>query len=134
MFHKLISIIFNIGIYIINFVSFRTKKDRQMLNRTQIRYFRDVAGYEGLFLCGPYPHWILLSGRGELRTHPMGIDSSIPCFAAFHNVNCPKGFIYFNRKGVLRICVLPTHLSYGAPWPVRKYIHEFFDEFFNEFF
>ena len=50
----------------------------------------------------------------------MGIDSSIPCFAAFHNVNCPKGFIYFNRKGVLRICVLPTHLSYDAPWPVRK--------------
>ena len=43
----------------------KTKKDRQMLNRTQIRYFRDVAGYEGLFLCGPYPHWILLSGRGE---------------------------------------------------------------------
>ena len=43
----------------------KTKKDHQMLNRTQIRYFRDVAGYEGLFLCGPYPHWILLSGRGE---------------------------------------------------------------------
>ena len=63
---------------------------------------------------------------GELRTHPMGIDSSIPCFAAFHNVNCPKGFIYFNRKGVLRICVLPTHLSYDAPWPVRKYIQDYF--------
>ena len=24
------------------------------------------------------------------------------------------------RKGELRICVLPTHLSYDAPWPVRK--------------
>ena len=37
-----------------------------MLNRSQIRYFQDVAGYEGLFLCGPYPHWLLLSGRGKL--------------------------------------------------------------------
>merc|ERR1711884_652366 len=65
-------------------------------------------------------HWLFLTGRGELRAHPMSVDSSIPCFSAFHNVNCPQGFIYFNRRGELRICVLPTHLSYDAPWPVRK--------------
>ena len=75
----------------------RTKKDKPVLNRSQIRYFQNVNGLEGLFICGPYPHWILLTNRGELRTHPMGIDSSIHCFAAFHNVNCPQGFIYFNR-------------------------------------
>ena len=44
----------------------------------------------------------------------------MPCFASFNNVNCPQGFIYFNRKSELRISVLPTHLSYDAPWPVRK--------------
>lgn len=98
----------------------KTKRERQQLNKNQIRFFRDVAGYEGVFLCGPYPHWLLLTGRGEFRTHPMGIDSSVPCFAEFHNINCPHGFIYFNRKSELRICVLPTHLSYDAPWPVRK--------------
>ena len=98
----------------------KSKKERTLLNRCQIRYFNDIAGYEGVFICGQYPHWLFLTGRGELRAHPMSIDSSIPCFSAFHNVNCPQGFIYFNRRGELRICVLPTHLSYDAPWPVRK--------------
>jgi cleavage and polyadenylation specificity factor subunit 1 len=68
------------------------------VQRNLLRYFSDIAGYEGVFLAGPYPHWLLLTGRGELRTHPMAIDGSVPCFAAFNNVNCPQGFIYFNRK------------------------------------
>lgn len=29
-------------------------------------------------------------------------------------------FILFKHQEELRICVLPTHLSYDAPWPVRK--------------
>ncbi|KAK0170083.1 hypothetical protein PV328_010688 [Microctonus aethiopoides] len=87
---------------------------------TMMRYFSNIAGYNGVFICGDYPHWIFLTGRGELRAHPMGIDGSITSFAAFNNVNCPQGFLYFNSKEELRICVLPTHLSYDAPWPVRK--------------
>ncbi|RLU24961.1 hypothetical protein DMN91_003052 [Ooceraea biroi] len=85
-----------------------------------MRYFSNIAGYNGIFICSDYPHWIFLTGRGELRTHPMGIDGSITSFAAFNNINCPQGFLYFNKKEELRICVLPTHLSYDAPWPVRK--------------
>ena len=69
---------------------------------------------------GPYPHWMFLTSRGELRLHPMSIDGSVTTFAPFHNVNCPQGFLYFNRNSELRICVLPAHLSYDAPWPVRK--------------
>lgn len=88
--------------------------------RSTLRHFSDIAGYEGVFLAGPYPHWLFLTSRGELRTHPMPIDGSIPTFAPFHNVNCPHGFLYFNRESELRICVLPGHLSYDAPWPVRK--------------
>lgn len=30
--------------------------------------------------------------------HPMTIDGPIESFAPFHNVNCPKGFLYFNRQ------------------------------------
>ncbi len=40
----------------------------------------------------------MLTARGELRAHPMGLDGTVPCFAPFHNVNCPNGFLYFNRK------------------------------------
>ncbi|KAK7874284.1 hypothetical protein R5R35_007770 [Gryllus longicercus] len=86
----------------------------------QLRYFSNIAGYNGVFVCGPYPHWLFLTSRGELRTHPMTIDGAVTCFAPFHNINCPQGFLYFNKKAELRICVLPTHLSYDAPWPVRK--------------
>ncbi|XP_070574061.1 cleavage and polyadenylation specificity factor subunit 1-like [Ptychodera flava] len=86
----------------------------------RLRYFEDVSGYSGVFVCGPYPHWLFMTARGILRAHPMYIDGSVICFAPFHNVNCPKGFLYFNKHGELRICVLPTHLSYDAHWPVRK--------------
>jgi len=100
----------------------KTKKEAPALpiRRSSLRYFSDIAGYEGVFLTGPYPHWIFLTSRGELRTHPMSIDGSVATFAPFHNVNCPQGFLYFNCKSSLRICVLPAHLSYDAPWPVRK--------------
>ncbi|NXN15114.1 CPSF1 factor, partial [Indicator maculatus] len=78
-----------------------------------------LLGREGLvFICGPSPHWLLVTGRGALRLHPMSIDGPVESFAPFHNVNCPKGFLYFNRQGELRISVLPAYLSYDAPWPV----------------
>ena len=90
------------------------------IRKTTLRPFTDIAGYEGVFVSGSYPHWLFLTGRGELRRHPMSIDGSVSTFAPFHNVNCPQGFLYFNRKCELRICVLPGHLTYDAPWPVRK--------------
>uniref|UniRef100_A0A8C3BS08 Cleavage and polyadenylation specificity factor subunit 1 n=1 Tax=Cairina moschata TaxID=8855 RepID=A0A8C3BS08_CAIMO len=86
----------------------------------RFRYFEDIYGYSGVFICGPSPHWLLVTARGALRLHPMTIDGSVESFAPFHNVNCPKGFLYFNRQGELRISVLPAYLSYDAPWPVRK--------------
>ncbi|CAB1350960.1 unnamed protein product [Coregonus sp. 'balchen'] len=80
----------------------------------RFRYFEDISGYSGV--------------RGSLPTrlylhhglHPMTIDGPIESFSPFHNINCPKGFLYFNKQGELRISVLPTYLSYDAPWPVRK--------------
>uniref|UniRef100_A0A1B6G369 Cleavage and polyadenylation specificity factor subunit 1 n=3 Tax=Proconiini TaxID=565685 RepID=A0A1B6G369_9HEMI len=96
----------------------RAKQEGPKVN--QLRYFGNIAGYNGVFVCGNQPHWIFLTFRGELRIHPMTIDGSVTCFAPFNNINCPQGFLYFNQKGELRICVLPTHLSYDASWPVRK--------------
>ncbi|XP_041422699.1 cleavage and polyadenylation specificity factor subunit 1 isoform X1 [Xenopus laevis] len=115
-------------------INFREKKPRQSKKKCEgsseevpsrgrvarFRYFQDIFGYSGVFICGPSPHWLLVTSRGALRLHPMTIDGFIESFAPFHNVNCPKGFLYFNRQGELRICVLPANLSYDAPWPVRK--------------
>lgn len=86
----------------------------------KLRYFSSIAGYNGVFICGARPYWIFLTSRGELRTHPMWIDGDINCFAPFNNVNCQQGFLYFNKKMEMRICALTQHVTYDAPWPVRK--------------
>uniref|UniRef100_A0A8C7PP44 Cleavage and polyadenylation specificity factor subunit 1 n=1 Tax=Oncorhynchus mykiss TaxID=8022 RepID=A0A8C7PP44_ONCMY len=69
----------------------------------RFRYFEDISGYSGVFICGPSPHWMLVTSRGALRLHPMTIDGPIESFSPFHNINCPKGFLYFNKQGELRI-------------------------------
>lgn len=87
----------------------------------QMKAFQKVGTYEkGVFVCGPYPHWIFITPHGHVTTHPMVLDGPIVSFATFNNVNCPNGFLYFNKQGELRICVLPGHLTYNSPWPVRK--------------
>ncbi|CAG9824249.1 unnamed protein product [Phaedon cochleariae] len=86
----------------------------------KLRYFDNISGYNGVFICGANPQWLFLTIRGELRSHAMVIDGEVISFAPFNNVNCPQGFLYFNKKSELRIGVLPTHLSYDAAWPVRK--------------
>ncbi|XP_063370441.1 cleavage and polyadenylation specificity factor subunit 1 [Cydia amplana] len=90
-------------------------------NVRQMRYFGNVGGYNGVFLCGRTPHLLVLTARGELRVHPLCPEEApVSTFAPFNNTNCPQGLLYFNAKSELRICALPTHLSYDAPWPVRK--------------
>merc|ERR1719471_2211232 len=39
--------------------------------RPTLRHFKDIQDYEGVFVSGPYPHWLFLTAKGELRTHPM---------------------------------------------------------------
>ncbi|XP_063897189.1 cleavage and polyadenylation specificity factor subunit 1 [Helicoverpa armigera] len=90
-------------------------------NVRQCRYFGNVGGYNGVFICGATPYFLFLSARGELRLHPLcSEEAPVPTFAPFNNTNCPQGFLYFNSKSSLRISALPTHLSYDAWWPVRK--------------
>ncbi|KAJ8972867.1 hypothetical protein NQ317_013609 [Molorchus minor] len=68
----------------------------------KLRYFDNISGYNGVFICGSNPHWLFLTSRGELRTHAMVIDGEVLSFAAFNNINCPQGFLYFNKKSELR--------------------------------
>jgi cleavage and polyadenylation specificity factor subunit 1 len=85
-----------------------------------LRPFGDIAGYTGVFVCGSYPHWMIMGKQGWLFTHPMYIDGPVNTFAMFNNQNCPKGFLYFNQEGELRICVLPKAIQHDQYWPVRK--------------
>ncbi|NWY08125.1 CPSF1 factor, partial [Nothoprocta ornata] len=102
-------------------INFRERRARAGRRRAEGGGPEEGGGPRGrVFICGPSPHWLLVTARGALRLHPMTIDGSVDSFAPFHNVNCPKGFLYFNRQGELRISVLPAYLSYDAPWPVRK--------------
>uniref|UniRef100_A0A4W4H779 Cleavage and polyadenylation specificity factor subunit 1 n=1 Tax=Electrophorus electricus TaxID=8005 RepID=A0A4W4H779_ELEEL len=64
----------------------------------RFRYFEDISGYSGVFICGPSPHWMFVTSRGAMRLHPMTIDGPIESFSPFHNINCPKGFLYFNKQ------------------------------------
>lgn len=108
-FHKMTSLL-----------TFQAKSGNRLEGTSLLRYFNKVAGYNGVFICGQNPHLVLFTVRGELRCHPLHIDGPIICFAPFHNVNCSQGFIYLNADHRLRISILPTHLSYDEPWPLRK--------------
>ena len=39
-----------------------------------------------------------MTARGHLSIHPMYIDGPVQSFAPFNNVNCPSGFLYFNKE------------------------------------
>lgn len=58
-----------------------------------------------MFICGLNPHWLFLTSRGELRTHPMLIDGDILSFVMFNNVNCPQGFLYYNKKVIVYVFI-----------------------------
>ncbi|KAI8851683.1 CPSF A subunit region-domain-containing protein [Chytridium lagenaria] len=71
----------------------------------------DVAGVEGS---------LKQRGKRTLRIHPCSVDGEIRTFTEFHNVNVPKGFVYLNEKGLLRLCQLPWQFNYDSEWPICK--------------
>ncbi|KAL8217963.1 hypothetical protein R6Q57_021336 [Mikania cordata] len=47
-------------------------------------------------------------------------DGPIIAFTVLHNMYCNHGFIYVTSQGTLKICQLPSLLSYDNYWPVQK--------------
>ncbi|XP_075169737.1 cleavage and polyadenylation specificity factor subunit 1 [Haematobia irritans] len=86
---------------------------------SKLRYFSNISGLNGVVVCGPNPCFIFLTGKGELRVHRY-TNGYLRSFSAFNNVNCPLGFLSFDTTFDLKICVLPTYLTYDSPWPARK--------------
>lgn len=85
----------------------------------RITIFKNVGGCQGLFMAGTRPSWFMVF-REQLRVHPQLCDGAIVAFTVLHNVNCNHGFIYVTSQGTLKICQLPSFLSYDNYWPVQK--------------
>ncbi|KAF5200305.1 Cleavage and polyadenylation specificity factor subunit [Thalictrum thalictroides] len=97
-----------------------TRDEPSAVNPCQrITMFKNVGGYQGLFLSGSRPTWFMVC-RERLRVHPQLCDGSIVAFTVLHNVNCNHGLIYVTSQGFLKICQLPSVLSYDNHWPVQK--------------
>ena len=86
----------------------------------RIRVVENVSGYNGVFICGYHPLWILMTEKGVLRPHMMWHDGAIVNYANLNNINCPAGFLYFTQLNQLRIAVLPSNWDYDCHWPSRK--------------
>ncbi|CAG9132552.1 unnamed protein product [Plutella xylostella] len=76
-------------------------------NVRQLRYFAAVSGYQGVLICGRTPYLLLLGGRGEPRLHPLQAPA-LAAAAAFNNVNCAHGLMYFDTQ--CGMCVCPPYL------------------------
>lgn len=85
----------------------------------RLSIFKNISGYQGLFLCGSRPAWLMVF-RERLRVHPQLCDGPIVAFTVLHNVNCNHGLIYVTSQGVLKICQLPSTSNYDNYWPVQK--------------
>lgn len=85
----------------------------------RITMFKNVGGYPGFFLSGSRPTWFM-NLRERLRIHPQLCDGPIIAFTVLHNMYCNHGFIYVTAQGSLKICQLPSSLSYDNYWPVQK--------------
>jgi cleavage and polyadenylation specificity factor subunit 1 len=77
----------------------KEKKDSKGARENKYRYrrmkrFDNVDGKYGVFLCGLRGIWLTCE-RGYPRWHPMDSEGNdITAFTPFHNINCPRGFIY----------------------------------------
>ncbi|XP_071686240.1 cleavage and polyadenylation specificity factor subunit 1 isoform X2 [Rutidosis leptorrhynchoides] len=85
----------------------------------RMNMFKNVGGYPGFFLSGSRPTWFM-KFRERLRIHPQLCDGPIIAFTVLHNMYCNHGFIYVTSQGSLKICQLPSLLSYDNYWPVQK--------------
>lgn len=95
------------------------REDISSLARPRMTIFNNVGGYEGLFLSGSRPAWVMVC-RQRFRVHPQLCDGPIEAFTVLHNVNCCHGLIYVTSQGFLKICQLPSAYNYDNYWPVQK--------------
>ncbi|KAK3142943.1 hypothetical protein QOZ80_4BG0354660 [Eleusine coracana subsp. coracana] len=101
-------------------IDITSRDDISSFARPRIMIFNNIGGYEGLFLSGPRPTWVMVC-RQRFRVHPQVLcDGPIVAFTVLHNINCSRGLIYVTQQGFLKICQLPSAYNYDNHWPVQK--------------
>lgn len=110
----------NMLVQTMNDAAAATDDDNAAIPTAQLRYFTNISGHNGVMVCGKRPYFVFLTIKGELRVHRLETQTSVRSFAAFNNVNCPNGFLYFDETADLKIAVLPNYLSYDSDWPMRR--------------
>ncbi|KAJ1979968.1 mRNA cleavage and polyadenylation factor subunit, partial [Dimargaris verticillata] len=114
----------------------------------QLHVFTNIQGYQGWFVGGNQPRWVVLPRGSTLpRIHPMWLNPetfSVPAlpdqpkpsssslgitgFASFHNPHCAHGFVIVGPAGHVQLSQLSSHVIYDFAWPVsrvqfRKSVH-----------
>ncbi len=69
-------------------------KRRHLIPFDNIENLSDV----GVFYAGKKPAVAFVGKRSLFRIHPLAHEGQVNCFTPFHNVNCQRGFLYFNEK------------------------------------
>lgn len=85
-----------------------------------VRPFSNVLGYSGVFLCFPYPYFVMVTDKNILRFHPMVVDGPVKAFAEFRNASCKDGFLYYNSHKQIRVAELEPFWNYDFHWPLKK--------------
>lgn len=91
------------------------------LYRRCLRPYRNVAGYDGVFLCSSTPQWLMVGSRKVVRQHPLCRDwGDVVAFSEFDSVHCPRGFVALCGNGDMRIAGLAAHVNYDDSMITHK--------------
>ncbi|KCV71420.1 hypothetical protein H696_02367 [Fonticula alba] len=87
-------------------------------------------GFEGVFVCGARPKWIVYSPRTGFCVHSMHDDGPVRAFTPLSIQSSPRGVAYLAEAVShtahgrptcrLRVSQLPKDMKIDSPWPIRR--------------
>ena len=100
-----------------------TKTTTTDLVHKYLQYYDNVGEggeFDGIFVCGRFPSWIMMGRKKALRIHPMWQYGKIDAFTPFHTASCINGFATLAGDGTLRVSTLMPGFNYDAPLVTKK--------------
>jgi cleavage and polyadenylation specificity factor subunit 1 len=85
-----------------------------------IRRLPNICGLSAIFVPGASPALILKHAASNVRVHDLQ-DKTIKALNSFHNLTCPRGFIYIDDHDYLHRAQLPANADFGhSEWVSQK--------------